>query len=77
MVALEETVPEPEFKIKFPAPPVAIVRSPAVVPHDEVAPAVSVSAPLEVNDEAPVGVRLTLPAPLAVKFPAARARARS
>ena len=41
----------------------------------KVAPPVKVRAPAEVNDEAPVGVRLTLPAPEAVKFPEVRVKA--
>jgi hypothetical protein len=53
------------------------VSAPAEVDHVEAAPPVKVSAPAEVNDEAPVGVRLTLPAPAAVKFPEVRVKAMS
>ena len=56
---------------KLSAAPESIESAPAVVPQFEAAPPVSVRLPAEVNDEAPVGVRLTDPAPVALKFPAA------
>ena len=51
------------------------VSAPAVVDHVEAAPPVSVRAPPEVKDEAPVGVKLTEPAPAAVKLPEVRVKA--
>jgi len=53
------------------------VSAPALVDQVEAAPPVNVSAAPEVKDEAPVGVRLTLPAPVAVKFPEVRVKAMS
>ena len=55
--------------------PACNVRSPVVVDHVEAEPAVKVKAPPDVKLEAPVGVRRTDPAPLAVKFPEVRVRA--
>jgi hypothetical protein len=51
------------------------VKAPAEVDQVEAAPAVKVRAPAEVKEEAPVGVRLTEPAPEAVKFPEVRVKA--
>jgi len=53
------------------------VSAPEEVDQVEAAPPVSVRAAPEVKDEAPVGVRLTLPAPVAVKFPEVRVKAMS
>ncbi len=51
------------------------VRAPEVVDQVEAAPAVKVRAAPEVKEEAEVGVRLTAPAPEAVKFPEVRVKA--
>ena len=53
----------------------SMVSAPAEVDQVEAAPAVRVKAPPEVNEDAPVGVRLTEPAPLAVKLPEVRVKA--
>ena len=65
----------PFVAVRFNAAAAVRLRSPAEVDHVEVAPPVSVSAAAEVNDEAAVGVRLTAPAPGAVKFPEVRVKA--
>ena len=54
---------------KFKAAAESTVKAPAVVDHVEAAPPVKVKAPPDVKLEALVGVRLTAPAPEAVKFP--------
>ena len=53
------------------------VRLPAEVDQTEAAPPVKVRALPEVKEDAPVGVRFTLPAPVAVKFPEVRVKAMS
>ena len=67
-----------ESTVRFPAavPQVAAaaevrVSAPAVVDRVEAAPPVNVRLPPEVNCDDPVGVRLTDPAPVALKFPEA------
>ncbi len=54
-----------------------MVRAPEEVDQMEAAPPVKVSAPPEVKEDAEVGVRLTAPAPDAVKFPEVRVKAMS
>jgi len=56
-------------------PAISKFKSPALVPQVEAAPPVKVNAPPEVKEEALVGVRLTLPAPEAVKLPEASVKA--
>ena len=51
------------------------VKAPAEVDQVEAAPPVKVRAAPEVKDEAEVGVKLTAPAPEAVKFPEVRVKA--
>lgn len=54
---------------RFNAAAESTVKAPVVVFQVEAAPAVNVKAPLEVKLDAPVGVKLTDPAPDAVKLP--------
>ena len=63
----------PAASVKTPVPEPSD-KAPEEVPHVEAAPAVNVSAPAEVNCDAAVGVRLTAPAPVALKFPEVRVK---
>ena len=69
LMAMAPAVLAPDWIVRVEAVP--------VVDQVEAAPPVNVSAPAEVKEDAPVGVRLTEPAPEAVKFPEVRVKAMS
>jgi len=75
--AAESTVKAPAAVDQVAAAAEVKVRAPVEVDQVEAAPAVKVRAPADVNEEAPVGVRFTEPAPEAVKFPEVRVKAMS
>jgi len=73
---------EIEIEVAFTVPRLRAVAASSVSAPEEVdqveaAPAVRVRAAAEVKDEAPVGVRFTEPAPVAVKLPEVRVKAMS
>ena len=71
----ESTVSAPAEVDQVAAAAEVRVSAPVEVDQVEAAPPVRVRAPEEVKEDAPVGVRLTEPAPLAVKFPEVRVKA--
>ena len=73
-----EPRPEPICTLAVvPVPAACRFKFPKVVPQVEVAPPVKVRAPPEVKEEAEVGVKLTAPAPEAVKFPEVKIKDKS
>jgi hypothetical protein len=75
--AAASTVKAPTAVLQVAAAAEVMVKAPVLVDQVEAAPPVKVRAPAEVKEEAPVGVRLTEPAPEAVKFPEVRVKAMS
>ena len=73
--AAESTVKAPAAVDQVVAAAEVSVRAPAEVDQVEAAPPVKVRAAPEVNCEAEVGVKLTAPAPVALKFPEVRVKA--
>jgi len=71
----ESTVRLPAAVDQVAAAADVIVSAPVEVDQVEAAPPVKVRAAPEVKDEAPVGVRFTLPAPVTLKFPEVRVKA--
>ena len=73
--AAESTVRAPADVLQVAAAAEVRVKAPEVVLQVEAAPPVKVRAAPEVNCEAEVGVKLTAPAPVALKFPEVRLKA--
>ena len=72
MPDLPTVIPVAVVVPKFKLAAESTVKLPAVVDNVEAAPPVSVNEPPEVNEDAPDGVKLTEPAPAAVKLPEAK-----
>jgi hypothetical protein len=73
--AAESTVKAPAAVDQVAAAAEVMVKAPVEVLHVEAAPPVKVRAAPEVNCEAAVGVRLTAPVPVTLKFPEVRVKA--